>query len=99
MITQPFSPCFGAGVTIAATTTSANQAFTAGGPLQNVAVTNAGTAVAFVRLGVGAQTATTADMAIAPNATVILTKGLADNIAAICASGTATIYAIPGEGH
>lgn len=99
MITQPFSPCFGAGVTISATTASAGQAFTAGIVQQNVAITNAGTSIAFVRLGVGAQTATINDLAIAPNVTLILTKGPADNIAAICASGTATVYAIPGEGH
>lgn len=99
MITQPFTPCQGAGVTLSATTSNANAPFTAGIALSNVAVTNAGTSVAFIRMGVGAQTATTSDMAIAPNVTLILTKGLADNIAAICASGTATVYAIPGEGH
>ena len=60
---------------------------------------NAGPNVAFIRFGVTALTATTADMPIPAGAVEVLTKGGASRAAAICAgTGTATLYLTVGEG-
>jgi hypothetical protein len=63
-----------------------------------VRIVNSGSVVVFVRTGKGAQTATVTDTAVAPNATLVLFKSNDDGIAAICATGTAAVYATPGYG-
>lgn len=90
---------FTAGSTqaIAATTTSANMVLGAAatGVLQ---IANTGTVVAFIALGTSAQTATTASYPILPGATVVISGGSATNIAAMTATGTATLYVSRGTG-
>lgn len=90
----------GPTLSISATTTSAgstwSQAVASNSPV--VRIVNSGTPVVFVRTGKGSQTATATDVAIAPGGTAFLFKNNDDGIAAICATGTATVYATPGYG-
>lgn len=90
----------GPTLTISGTTTSAGstwaQSVAANSPV--VRVVNAGTVVVFVRTGKGAQTATATDVAIPAGGAVVLLKGNDDGFAAICATGTASVYATPGYG-
>ncbi len=62
---------------------------------------NAGTKIAFVRVGVGAQTALTTDMPLAPGVVEVFSKAFADDsVGAICGgSDTTTVYATCGEGQ
>jgi hypothetical protein len=60
---------------------------------------NGTTAVVFVRWGTSAQTAVATDMAIAPGATEAFTKNNAARLAAICPSGTGTLYITTGMGE
>lgn len=104
MNVQPFNPVMPAFTqNIAVTATSGQITFAAGQGLeaQTVRILNTGSNLAFVRWGVGTQTAVaTTDMPIAAGATEVFTKGLADHLAAICTSGqTTTLYVTPGEGQ
>lgn len=96
MTLKTFAPKGDATVTLAVTTTSSS------GTLDiyssSVRIHNAGTALAFIRFGTGTTTALTSDMPLASGATETFTKGSADKIAAIAASGTATLYVTNGEG-
>lgn len=86
----------GATVSISATTTSANSAIV--GDPQAVQVHNTGTTLAFIAFGTAAGlAATTADIPLPGGATLYLHKAGATYIAALMASGTATIYACPGD--
>lgn len=86
----------GATVSIAATTSSGNVAIV--GDPQVVQVSNAGTTVAFVSFGTAVGlVATAADIPVPGGATLYLHKAGATYMAAIMASGTATIYACPGD--
>jgi hypothetical protein len=93
----PFFPKYGSGVVVSAAAGSASASLDP--TTRQVVVTNLGTTnVAYVRLGIGAQTATTADFPVPPGAQITLTKGLgADTIAYISASGT-SLHLIAGEG-
>lgn len=97
---QPFSPHYGSGFALTATTTST--AFT--GQLRpvakNVVIVNTGTAVFFVRIGTGAQTAVlNADFPVMPGKTVSLTKADGqDSISTIAAAAGGTGFVICGEG-
>lgn len=97
-VNSPFTPAQNATVTLSAT--QANTQGTLTVQSGQVRVYNAGTNKAFIRWGSGAQTATTADMPVAPNTVECFSKGPTDlGIAAICATGeTATLYFTPGEG-
>lgn len=90
----------GPTLSISASTTSAGSAWTqpvaSNSPI--VRIVNSGSVVVFVRTGKGAQTATAADVAIPAGGSVVLLKGNDDGFAAICATGTATVYATPGYG-
>jgi hypothetical protein len=86
----------GATVTLSGTTTSSNAAIL--GPAQNARVVNIGTVASHIAFGgaVGLA-ATTADLVVGPNESVVLFKGGATYVAARTASGTATIYVTPVE--
>ncbi len=94
----PFSPAIGATITLSVT--AANTQGTLTVQSNQVRVYNAGTNKAFIRWGNGAQTATTADMPVAPGSVESFSKASGDlGVAAICAGGeTATVYVTPGEG-
>ena len=63
-------------------------------------IANTGTGLAFVRWGVGAQTAVTTDMPILPGTVEVFGMGLtANNVAAITATGSTTLYITCGDGQ
>lgn len=92
----------GSTVNIPATAAAASTAFSYPVAISspNIRIYNAGPNAAFVRWGVGAQTASiTADVPIAAGMTESFFKGQADTFSAICAaSQTATVYLTPGLG-
>lgn len=109
MNVQPFAPDFAKTKSISATSTTAsatldaldvNSSTNIGG-FSVMRVVNVGPNTAFIRWGVGAQTALTTDMPVLAGTVETFTKGNStDTVAAICASGqTATIYVTCGEGQ
>ena len=92
-----FTPC-GAGYALTMTGSSVNQALTTPqAAATGLYVYNGSTVIVAIRWGTGAQTAVTSDFTIAPGAFFVLGKGLADNVAAIGASGI--LYITPGYGE
>lgn len=86
--------------TVSASTTSASATWAdndkAGDCLR---VFNNTTAVAFLKYGIGAQTATTANIAIAPGAVEVIAVGDAtDTVAVILSTGTGSVYLTKGSG-
>jgi hypothetical protein len=84
---------------ISASTTSSSVTFT------NVAqedsdmeIQNAGSVTAFLRWGTSAQTAVVTDYPLLAGQSKLINKGLATIVAAITATGTATIYVTEGKG-
>lgn len=97
----------GAGtVALAVTGTTANVALALNGAI-SVAVTNAGTAIAFVKLGASGITAavptgvgaSAGDYPVLPGCQVMLDRGGATTLAAITAGGTTTLYVTTGDGE
>jgi hypothetical protein len=65
---------------------------------KSVRLVNSGANICHVRIGIGTQTATTADMPVRPTSEIIVSKGEGEgNVAYISASGT-TLHIQPGEG-
>lgn len=96
MVKAPFQPTYGKGQVVTPAAGSAN--ITIGKGNKNLALTNLGAAVCYVRVGTGAQTATTADYPIPPGGQVVIRKAEDDDsLAHISATGT-TLSVIPGEG-
>lgn len=81
---------------VVASTTSATAAMDANALV--VRVYNSGSVTAFIRFGRTTATATTSDMPLPPGAVETFSKGSYDVLAAITASGTATVYVTSGEG-
>jgi hypothetical protein len=96
MTLKTFMPNGSATATISATTVTARAAVDQHS--NSARVVNAGTATAFLKFGDSTVEATTTDMPILSGATETFTKGAATHIAAITASGTATVYLTSGEG-
>jgi len=96
-----FAPIYSSTVTLSVSTTSSSVALSGmSARPQNIVITNAGTALVFVVCGVGPQTATTANLPILPSSAVVLSiDPSADTLAAITASGAATLYATVGNGE
>lgn len=96
-----FTPT-GATVAVSATTVTSNAALSAGNTTNgfDLRVHNAGSALAFVAFGASsAITATTASMPVPAGAVEVFSCGSQiTHMAAITASGTATVYATPGQG-
>lgn len=100
-----FAPITGATISVAATTSSGSAAFGAELPQGefDVLVTNGGTVLAFVDFGNGAPTASAADTPIPGGGSRVLRmtnpqKAPITHVAAITATGTATVYFTPGHG-
>lgn len=92
---QPFAA--GLTVSLPASTNSASTPLASGtGACQRLY--NAVTTTAFLRFGTGPLVATTADMPLPPGAVEIQTVPPGSVMAAITATGTATVYATAGEG-
>jgi hypothetical protein len=96
--TDSFQPAYGSGVTVAPTSSSASSTLGLGS--QSVVVTNlSSTVVAYVRIGAGAQTATTADYPVLPFTQVSLSKGRTDDtVAYVTGSSTGSLHIISGRG-
>ncbi|WP_375453722.1 hypothetical protein [uncultured Methylobacterium sp.] len=92
---QPFTA--GRTASLAVTAASASVALASGTGISQ-RLYNAGTATAFVRFGDVTVTATTGDMPIPPGTIEIQTVPPGSFMAAITATGTATVYATNGEG-
>lgn len=101
MVNQPFSPKYGATVTIATAAAAVNATISANE--RQVLVYNDGSAAVFVRVkpsGVAAD-ATVADVPVPSKQTRILTKDpQSQNIVSVFSPGGAVgnVYATPGEG-
>lgn len=97
MIIGPFMARYGAGSTVATSTSSGNTTIGAGNKclrLQNLDSTN----TIHVRTSQGASTATTADVMLRPNQVLILQKDMDhDTVAHIAAAGTPSLRIEPGE--
>jgi hypothetical protein len=66
---------------------------------EQVRLYNAGSVPVFVRWASTAQTAVTTDLALAPGAVELFSKSFATRMAAITASGSATLYITTGIGE
>lgn len=96
--TDSFQPSYGSGVTVAPDGTSAFS--TLGNGAENVVITNlSSSVVAYVRIGEGAQTATTADYPVLPSTQVSLTKARYETtVAYITGGSTGSLHIIAGRG-
>jgi len=96
-MSTPFSPFYDATVTISASTSSARGAITV--DCQCLRIVNIGSVATFIKLGDVTVTATNNDFVLAPNEAVLIAKGGIDTyLAALTASGTATVYVTPCTG-
>jgi hypothetical protein len=96
--TDSFQPSYGSGVSVAPTGTSASSTLGAGS--LNVVLSNLDSSVTvFVRIGLGAQTATAADYPVLPGTQVSLSKARTDDTVAYVTGGsTGSLHIIPGRG-
>lgn len=95
-------PIYGGTVTLSATTTSSNVSLGAAGAAATmIGILHAGPGLVFVKIGKGAQTASTADCAIVASqagATFLPKKAGDDNIAAVSQNaGPVQIFFTPYE--
>lgn len=93
-----FIPKFSSSTSLSVTTSSGSTNANLEESCPQVRLYNSGSVSVFVRWGTSDQTAVTTDMAIGPGATEVFTKQNATKIAAITASGSATLYIISGTG-
>lgn len=77
-------------------TTSSARALVGAGP--SVRLYNAGSATVFVAFGTDSVTATTSDMPVPAGTIEVLERGANTHLAALTASGTATLYVTAGLG-
>ena len=95
-IKSPFMPTRGANQVV--TPAAASASVTVNSQAKSVRLVNSGTNICYVRIGQGAQTATTADTPVLPNSALMLQKQMDDTtIAYISAAGT-TLNIQTGEG-
>lgn len=95
-IRSPFMPRRGKNQVTTPAASSASVSIDA--DAKSVRLVNAGANICHVRIGAGAQTATTADTPVLPNSALIVQKQMGDDtLAHISASGT-TLHVQTGEG-
>lgn len=95
-IFAPFNPAYTSGQTKTSAALAASFSVAAG--TNQVCITNTGSYIAYVRIGVGSFSATTADYPVPSGAQVVLTKAQDDTVVShISASGT-TLHFICGNG-
>ena len=93
---RPFSPSRGANQVVSPANASASVSIDKAA--RSVRLVNSGANICYVRIGTGAQTATTADMPVRSAESVIVTKADGeDTLAYISAAGT-TLNIQDGEG-
>lgn len=94
-----FVPTFGGGAVLTAAGTSSFATMAAFDP--DVRLYNAATVPVYVRWGVAANGTVTAgatDLALAPGAIEVFSKGKADTIAVLSSGASGSVYAITGNG-
>src|SRR5687768_12304299 len=101
--TRAFKPLLGSTVSLAVTTTSARVALTSApkNATYQLRLYNAGASTVHLTVGTSSATATTSNLPLPAGAIEVLTfenrdNAAQDNLAAITASGTATLYATIG---
>jgi len=95
-IHAPFQPQRGAN--LVATPGAASASVSINAQCKSVRLVNSGAGICHVRIGAGAQTATTADLPVRAGSEIIVSKGDGeDTVAHISAAGT-TLHIQPGEG-
>jgi hypothetical protein len=96
--TETFAPAYGSGVTVAPGVASASSTLAVAS--EGVVITNLSTTVtSYVRVGEGAQVATTADYPVLPGTQVSLSKARGERtVAYIAPAGGGSIHIIPGRG-
>jgi len=94
---EPFTPNFGSGVTVTASSTSAN--ITVPENAESVCITNIGANIAYIKTGVlvGA-TASIADYPILPYAQAIITKSSSHGYFAYISAAGTSLHVMIGEG-
>ena len=95
-IKSPFMPKRGGNQTVTAGAASASVTLT--DKNKSVRFVNAGSNICHVRIGTGAQVATTADTPILPNTSLVLQKQMDDETVAYISAAGATLHIQPGEG-
>lgn len=99
---SPFAPHYGATQALTITAAQSTIVYPAGSNSFQLALTNVGSAVVFVRVQPTSDTtaATAADMPVLPNAQVIITKATGDPVTlrATAAGAGSTLYVTPGIG-
>jgi hypothetical protein len=86
------------GQNLTATPAASSASVSLDSQAKSVRLVNNGANVCFVRIGAGAQTATTADMPVRAGSEIVVSKGDGDDtLAHISATGT-TLYIQTGEG-
>lgn len=95
-ILAAFQPRRGANQTVTAAATSASVSLDA--QAKAVRLVNVGANICFVRIGAGAQTATTADMPVRSGSEIVVLKGDNDDTLAHISALGATLYIQTGEG-
>lgn len=96
---QPFSPHYGSGQTVTASSAGALSVSINSNSF-NVMVTNTGSNLAYVRIGTDSATATATDFPILAGSQVAITKGAGQNVLSYIgvATGTTTLHIMTGEG-
>jgi uncharacterized cupin superfamily protein len=94
-----FNPAYGSGVTVSPGVASASS--TVGGGSKALVITNlSSTVVAYVRVGEGSATATTADYPVLPSTQIVLSKAQDQNVVAyIAPAGGGSLHIMAGEGY
>lgn len=96
-VNAPYNPRRGANQPVTAAAASAS--ITIDPAAKSVRIVNVDAAnVAHIRIGTGAQTATTADMPVRPNSEIIVTKAEGENTLAYISAAGAALHVQTGEG-
>lgn len=95
-ILAPFQPRRGQNLT--ATPAASSASVSLDSQAKSVRLVNNGANVCFVRIGAGAQTATTADMPVRAGSEIVVLKGDGDDTLAHISALGATLYIQTGEG-
>lgn len=95
-IREPFQPQRGANQVT--TPAAASASVTINAVCKSVRLVNPGTGICHVRIGTGAQTATTADLPVRAGSEVIVSKADGEDTVAYISSAGTTLHIQPGEG-
>jgi len=92
----PFNPSFNEGQTVTATATPATTQIGKG--RKQLAITNTGSNIAYVRVGNGSRTASIADFPILAGTQIAISKFEDDDYLCYISAGGTSLHIIPGEG-